>query len=232
MTSRINSNSSSKITSRLDRVMRQSMENRLVHWLVALSTFALIFSGFGQMPMYARYGLADLPYMAWTADYHLTLTIHYVAGAVLVFAIILHLVSTIATRRFTILPRRGDFRESAKIIAAMLGRGKEPVSHKYLAEQRLAYAFIGGNLLMVTITGLVKVVKNLPGINMDPTFVFLATTFHNASAMLIVLGVLGHFAAFAIKANRNLLPAMFDGTVDRKYAEERHGLWYREIEKR
>jgi len=232
MTSRADSSSSRKIRSRPDRIMRQSMENRLVHWLVALSTFALIFSGFGQMPMYARYGLAALPYMAWTADYHLTLTMHYLAGTALVFAIILHLVSTIATRRFTILPRRGDFRESAKIIAAMLGRGKEPVSHKYLAEQRLAYAFIGGNLLMVTITGLVKVVKNLPGIDMDPTLIFVATTLHNASAMLIVLGVLGHFAAFAIKANRNLLPAMLDGTVDRKYAEERHGLWYREIEKR
>lgn len=232
MTSRKNSKPNRKTPPQPDRILRQSLENRLVHWLVAFSTFALIFSGFGQMPMYERYGLADLPYMAWTADYHLTLTIHYVAGMVLVFAIVLHLVSTIATRRFTILPRRGDFKESAKIIAAMLGRGKEPVSHKYLAEQRLAYAFIGGNLLLVTITGLVKVVKNLPGVYMDPTLIFVATTLHNASAMLIVLGVLGHFAAFAIKANRNLLPAMFDGTVDRKYAEERHGLWYRELEDR
>lgn len=217
------------VAARGDRIVRQSVENRVVHWLVALSTFALIFSGFGQMPMYERYGLADLPGMAWAADYHLTLSIHYVAGIVLVFALVLHIVSAIATRRFTILPRRGDFAESAKIIAAMLGRGKEPESHKYLAEQRLAYAFIGGNLLLVTITGLVKVFKNLPAVDLDPTLIFWTTMLHNVSAMLIVVGVIGHFAAFTIKANRKLLPAMFSGTVDRQYAEERHGLWYREV---
>jgi len=234
MTSETNTFSTTKVskrsaaTAKSDRIPRQSVENRVVHWLVALATFALIFSGFGQMPMYARYGIADLPGMAWAADYHLTLSIHYIAGAVLLFAIVLHLVSTIATRRFTILPRKGDFRESAKIIAAMLGRGKEPVSGKYLADQRLAYAFIGGNLLLVTITGLVKVIKNLPGVFLDPTLIFVTTTLHNVAAMAIVFGVIGHLAAFTIKANRQLLRAMFDGTVDREYAKERHGLWYSE----
>ncbi len=212
-----------------DRIDRQSVENRLVHWLVAISTFALIFSGFGQMPMYARYGIADLPGMAWAADYHLTLTIHYVAGAVLLFAVVFHIVAALATRRTAIVPRRGDLKESAQIIAAMFGRGEEPPSHKYLAEQRIAYAFIGVNILIVVASGLVKVVKNLPGVDMPPLSIFIATSLHNAAAMLIVIGVLGHFAAFAIKANRKLLPAMIDGTVDREYAEERHSLWYEEV---
>ena len=211
------------------RIRRQSVENRLVHWLVAISTFALIFSGFGQMPMYARYGIADLPGMGWAADYHLTLTIHYVAGAFLFFAVVLHIAATLATRRTAIVPRSGDVKESAQIIAAMLGRGEEPPSHKYLAEQRIAYAFIGVNILVVVASGVVKVVKNLPGVDLPPLSIFIATSLHNAAAMLIVLGILGHFAAFAIKANRKLLPAMIDGTVDRKYAEERHSLWYEEI---
>lgn len=215
-------------SARADRIERQSLENRLVHWLVAISTLALIFSGFGQMPMYARYGLADLPGMGWAADYHLTLTIHYVAGAVLLFAVVLHVLATIATRRTAIVPRRGDLKESAQIIAAMFGRGDEPPSHKYLAEQRVAYAFIGVNILIVVASGVVKVVKNLPGVDLPPISIFVATSLHNAAAMLIVLGVLGHFAAFAIKANRKLLPAMVDGTVDREYAEERHALWYQE----
>ncbi len=211
------------------RVKRQSGENRLVHWLVAVSTFALVFSGFGQMPMYARYGIADLPGMGWAADYHLTLTIHYVAGAVLLFAVVLHVASALATRRTAILPRRGDLAESARIIAAMLGRGEEPPSHKYLAEQRIAYAFIGVNLLVVVATGVVKVIKNLPGVDLPALAVFAATSLHNAAAMLIVVGIVGHLAAFAVKANRQLLPAMIDGTVDRSYAEERHSLWYEEL---
>jgi formate dehydrogenase gamma subunit len=211
------------------RVKRQSVENRLVHWLVAVSTFALVFSGFGQMPMYARYGIADLPGMAWAADYHLMLQIHYLAGAVLLFAVVFHVVSALATRRTAILPRRGDLKESAQIIAAMLGRGEEPPSHKYLAEQRIAYAFIGVNILVVMASGVVKVVKNLPGVDMPPVVIFAATTLHNAAAMLIVVGIIGHLAAFAFKANRKLLPAMIDGTVDRAYAEERHPLWHKEL---
>lgn len=215
---------------RSDRIVRQSFENRLTHWLVAISTFVLIVTGFGQMPMYARYGIADLPGMAWAADYQLTLLLHYGAGAVLLFALVFHVLGAVLTSRFDIMPRKGDVKESARIIAAMLGRGEEPESHKYLAEQRLAYAFIGINLLLVTLTGIVKVVKNLPGIEMNPTAIFVATTIHNVAAVFIILGIVGHLAAFIFKENRALLPAMFDGTVDREYAEHRHALWYRELQ--
>lgn len=38
------------------------------------------------------------------------------------------------------VPRRGDLKESLLIILAMFGFGEEPKSHKFLAEQRLAYA--------------------------------------------------------------------------------------------
>lgn len=212
-----------------DRILRQSFENRLTHWLVAVSTFVLIFTGLGQMPMYARYGIASLPGMGWAADYHLTLLLHYAAGAVLVFAVVFHVLGAIVTSRYDIMPRKGDVRESAQIIAAMFGRGEEPPSHKYLAEQRLAYAFIGANVLLVVISGIIKVVKNLPGIDMNPMFLFVTTAVHNAAAVFIILGIVGHLAAFLIKANRALLPAMIDGTVDRDYAEHRHPLWYREL---
>ncbi|HET6499016.1 MAG TPA: cytochrome b/b6 domain-containing protein [Coriobacteriia bacterium] len=218
---------SSRRTKKRDRIPRQSFENRLSHWLVAGSTFALIFTGFGQMPMYSRYGIADLPGMAWAADYHLTLLLHYVSGAVLVFAVVFHVSGAILTKRFALLPRKGDLRESIRIIAAMLGKGEEPPSGKYLAEQRLAYAFIGTSILVVVVSGIIKVLKNLPGVDMHPLAIFAATTAHNIAAVLIVLGVAGHLAAFMFKENRSLLPAMFDGTVDRTYAARRHPLWYR-----
>ena len=212
------------------RILRQSFENRLSHWLVAISTFVLIFTGFGQMPMYARYGVASLPGMAWAADYQLTLLLHYAAGAVLVFAVFFHVLGAIVTSRYDIMPRRGDVKESVQIIAAMFGRGEEPPSHKYLAEQRLAYAFIGVNVLLVIVSGIVKVVKNLPGIDMNPMFLFVTTAVHNAAAVFIILSIVGHLAAFVFKQNRALLPAMIDGTVDREYAEHRHELWYRELQ--
>lgn len=211
------------------RILRQPFENRLSHWLVALSTFVLFVTGMGQMPMYQRYGIASLPGLQWTADFRLTLTLHYAAGALLFFGVVFHLTHALLLGRFAIFPRRGDVRESVQIIAAMLGRGEEPASHKYLAEQRLAYAFIGSNTLVVLASGIVKVAKNLPQVQLDAALVWTATHAHNVSALLLFAGIAGHFAAFVFKANRALLPAMVDGHVDRHYAEERHGLWYEEV---
>lgn len=42
------------------RVQRQSLRNRIVHWSIALSCFALIFTGILQMPVAKRYGLYAL----------------------------------------------------------------------------------------------------------------------------------------------------------------------------
>lgn len=211
------------------RIRRQSLTNRLVHWLIALSTFALFFSGFGQMPMYDRYGLSALPGMSWAGNYQITLAMHYLAGAVFIFAIVLHLWAALAMRTYDILPRRGDLRESVVIIKAMMGRGEAPPSGKYLAEQRLAYAFIGGNILVIAVTGLLKVFKNLPGVEVNPLALFVNTAFHNAAAMLLLLGIFAHLAAFAVKQNRALLPAMIDGTVDEHHAREHHSVWYAEV---
>jgi cytochrome b subunit of formate dehydrogenase len=180
--------------------------------------------------MYQRYGLAALPGMAWTANYQLTLLLHYWGAAILVFAVAFHIALAVMTKRFTIMPRKGDLKESAQIIAAMLGKGEEPPSHKYLAEQRVAYAFIGASTLLVIVSGLIKVVKNLAGVQMPFEVVNVATHVHNVSAVLVILGVMGHMVAFAVKENRALLPAMFDGTVDREYAAHRHSLWYAELD--
>ena len=42
-----------------------------------------IFSGFGNMPIYGRYFIADLPGLGWADDFFLNLHIHYLSGAVL-----------------------------------------------------------------------------------------------------------------------------------------------------
>ena len=53
--------------------------------LYIVTTVAAIFSGFAQMPIMKRYYLADLPGMAWAADFYVTSDIHYIAAAILVF---------------------------------------------------------------------------------------------------------------------------------------------------
>jgi len=214
------------------KVLRNGITERLIHWVVALSTFILIFSGFGQMPMYKRYLVDTLPGLAWTSNYHITLNIHYLAAIVFVFAITYHLVYHGMRKDRGIMPRKGDFKESVLIIKAMITGGKEPDSHKYVAEQRLAYAFIGINLIVIAITGMVKVIKNLPGVEMSNTLISIATNFHNLATILIILGIIGHFGAFVVKANRSLLPSMLSGKVDLDYVKHRHSLWFDELEKK
>lgn len=212
-----------------DTIVRQSVPNLISHWLVALSIFSLIVSGMAQMPMAQRYKIAEVPGLAWTADFHFTLSLHYIGAIVLLFAVTFHITYALASRRFNIMPRKGDFKESVLIIKAMMGKGEEPASHKYLAEQRLAYAFIGGSTLVVLASGAVKVAKNIAGVELSGAAIWFATLMHNISAMLVIVGVVGHLAAFIIKENRALLPAMFSGRVDRGYAKHRHSLWYREV---
>jgi hypothetical protein len=44
-------------------------------------------TGFGQMPIYKRYYLADIPGMTWLADFYITRYIHYI-GAIVLLALI------------------------------------------------------------------------------------------------------------------------------------------------
>jgi hypothetical protein len=50
--------------------------------LYIISLLALIFSGFGQMPIFNRYYLTSIPGLGWTGEFNITLIIHYLAAAV------------------------------------------------------------------------------------------------------------------------------------------------------
>ncbi|GAW91497.1 formate dehydrogenase subunit gamma [Calderihabitans maritimus] len=210
-----------------NKVVRHSLSVRLVHWLVALSTFALLFSGFGQLPLYKRYMVDQIPGLGWTSNFSITLYIHYVAAMVLIFAVVYHVVYHTLKREFGILPRRGDFRESIQIIKCMLGFGEEPPSDKYLAEQRLAYAYFAVSFLLIIVTGIIKVIKNLPSSSLmvADSFMKLNTALHNVATFMILFGIITHLAAFLYRDNRKLIPGMFSGKVDLDYARRRHSIW-------
>jgi cytochrome b subunit of formate dehydrogenase len=114
----------------------------------------------------------------------------------------------------------------------MLTKGEEPPADKYLAEQRVAYFFIGINVLVLIGTGMVKVIKNLNGVTLPQFIIAFSTHLHNLATVLLILGIGAHLAAFIFKANRPLLRGIFSGTVDEKYAKERHPLWYKRIKMR
>jgi len=51
----------------------------------------MAFTGFGQMPIFKRYYISDIPGMGWSANFYLTHYIHYL-GASLLFALFAYFV--------------------------------------------------------------------------------------------------------------------------------------------
>lgn len=211
---------------KLSKILRQSIANRFVHWTTALSVLLLIITGLGQLPLYTRYNVTKLPGAEWLGDYFITINLHYLGAIGLLFAASFHIIYAFARREFDIFPRKGDMKESYQIIKAMLTKGKEPASDKYLAEQRVAYLFIGLSLLLLIVTGLIKTLKNIPGLDLSHSLLYWNTALHNIGTGLIIFGVIGHLAAFLLKENRPLLPGMFTGSINREYVKHRHTLWY------
>jgi cytochrome b subunit of formate dehydrogenase len=177
------------------------------------------------MPMYQRYGLTTVPGFGWSGDFLLNLALHYAAAAVFMAAIAFHVVYHVLRRETAIVPRRGDLRESVRIVLATFGLGREPESGKFLAEQRVAYAVLGGAALLLSVTGVLKIARNAGWLFLPPAAAWVTTTLHNAGFAVFLLGFVAHLAAFALPANRPLVASMFTGRVRRAYAEQRHRLW-------
>ncbi|MDF2608380.1 MAG: cytochrome b subunit of formate dehydrogenase [Bacillales bacterium] len=211
------------------KVVRQSLSNRIVHWGIAVSTILLIVSGFGNMPMYKRYNIVKLPFGDFLGSYMNMFYLHYLSATLLCFFVFYHMFVHYFSKEFDILPRKGDIKQSYLIIKAMISKSKEPPSDKYLAEQRLAYLFIGGNILILIITGFIKILKNFDSINISNAFNSIITNIHNAATMLLILGLIGHIAAFIFKENRQMIPGMFTGKLDEDYVKHRHSIWYEKL---
>lgn len=133
------------------RINRQSVQNRVIHWGVAISIFGLILSGIFEMPIAKRYNVNKIPGFSWASDYilNLNLHLHYIFACALIFFSVFHVVYHVSMREFDIFPKRGDFKASFLVIKAMITGKDEPPSDKYLPEQRLAYLAIAGVILLL-----------------------------------------------------------------------------------
>jgi len=181
--------------------------------------------------MYKRFMVTKIPGLGWAGDFFINLKIHYLAGIVFFSFMIFHALYHGWLGHKGLLPKKGDIKASIQTILAMFGFGEEPKAHKYLPEQRLAYAYLGGVGLILLITGVVKVIKNLPGVFLPPGLITLTTLTHTFATIFFLLGVIAHLAALIFKVNRPLAKSIFTRKVDLNYAKERHTLWYEELMK-
>jgi copper ion binding protein len=164
-------------------------------------------------------------------DFFINLKIHYLAGIVFISIMVFHALYHGWVGHQGLIPRKGDVKASLITILSMLGFGEEPKSDKYLPEQRLAYAYLGGVGLILVLTGVVKVIKNLPGVDLSPSLITWMTLIHTFATIFFLLGVLAHLAALIFKVNRPLVKSIFTGGVDLGYVQDRHTVWYDELMK-
>jgi len=213
-------------------IRRHSLIELAEHWLLSISGLVLIFSGFGELPMYKRYMVTQIPGLSWAGDFFINLKIHYISGIFFVSVMVFHAVNHGWLGHQGLLPKKGDVKASIITVLSMFGFGEEPKSHKYLPEQRLAYAYLGGVGLMLVLTGIVKVIKNLPGVLLPPALITSMTLIHTFATIFFLLGVFAHLVALVLKVNRPLTKSIFTGNVASGYVRNRHTVWYDELMKK
>ena len=81
-------------------------QNWPMRFMYVLTVFFMALTGFGQMPIYKRYYLSDIPGFGWLANFWTTRYVHY-AGAALLLAIVAyllvqHVILTRAQRKITL----------------------------------------------------------------------------------------------------------------------------------
>uniref|UniRef100_A0A832LWR0 Cytochrome b/b6 domain-containing protein n=2 Tax=Caldimicrobium thiodismutans TaxID=1653476 RepID=A0A832LWR0_9BACT len=215
------------------KIRRYGAIVRFEHWMVALSGIMLIFTGLGCLPLFKRYYITEIPGFKWTADFYLLTKLHYIFAIFFLFAVFFHVFFHALRKDFGLLPKKGDFTASIKMILASFGLMKEPPADKWLPEQRLAYVGIGLVTASVVITGIIKVLKNLQWFPLSPKIESLTNLLHTIfGGLFIFLFFIHIFFVLAVKANWPLLKAMITGRVDEEYVKERHPLWYERIKHR
>ncbi len=219
-----------KILAQKNLVVRHSMVELIEHWAIAVSGLILLMTGIFELPVAKRYYIITIPGLGWSADFITSLYLHYGAALVFIAAAIFHVVYHGARGEFGLLPRKGDFSASVAVIKSMFGFGKEPPMHKYLPEQRLAYAGMAFIILMLIVSGLIKTYKNIYAPDISRTVVLWATWIHNIFFILFFLAFLAHMAAIALKPNWPLVRGIFSGRVRLDYARHRHPLWLADLE--
>jgi len=213
-----------------NKIKRHTLIEIIEHWSIAFSGIVLLFTGLGCLPLYKRYYITEIPGFGWTSDFYNVTMVHYIASVVFVAGVIFHIFYHGLRKDFGLLPKKGDLSKSIKVIASMIGIGKEPPSDKYLPEQRIAYVGIGLIILILTVTGIIKILKNLQWIVLSPTMESINTLIHTLTGFLFIFAFIMHVGTVLLfKSNWPLLKSMFTGWIDEEYVKHRHSIWYEKI---
>lgn len=143
-------------------------DSKTAFWYLYLASLIMLaFTGFGQMPLYKRYYIADIPGMAWSADFYITHLVHYIFSIILFgiasYAVFNHV---LIDKKSTALTTSGYVR--AVIIAGLLVSGLLLVTYNFAgvslpmwAAATLLFTHMGFTMALI-VTGLIVIIRKKP----------------------------------------------------------------------
>ena len=76
---------------RVQQTDTSKIQKHAVRYVYLITVFFLILTGFGQMPIFKRYYIADIPGLGWLAQFYVTHYIHYL-GAILLLVLVAYMI--------------------------------------------------------------------------------------------------------------------------------------------
>lgn len=134
--------------------------NLLLNVLYGAAAVAALFTGFGNMPLWGRYYVADIPGLGWSGDFFINVKVHILAGSLLLAI--------------------GAYAITASMMVRRFGAGRLTRSGKLR----------GVLLAVALSTGILMAVKNLPGIHFPMAALMIFNFTHMAAAMLFMIAAL------------------------------------------
>lgn len=126
-------------------------QNRIIMFAYRFSLFMLVITGFGQMPIFKRYYIADIPGLGWLAQFYTTHILHYI------FAVF--------------------FIASITYFSALSLKEWKRLARLTLIRSTL--------VLLITITGFLLVLRNLPGYRFSALIITITDIIHLGAVVLL-----------------------------------------------
>jgi cytochrome b subunit of formate dehydrogenase len=198
-----------------ERIQRHSLAARLFHWTMAAAMLTLLFSAF--VP------IMDLEFDGW-------LTIHWIAGVVLIATIVYHIIHAIGWQDFWSMMSFGPnfFKEGIATLKHVLSKNapEPPKAGKYPFDHRLYHHTIVVVSLAAMITGVMMMMRiDTPFFTRDPYFISdeavgIVFAIHGFAGVSLILLIATHIY-FAIRPEKRWITwSMIRGWVDREHYAE------------
>ena len=117
-----------------------------------------LFTGFGNMPIYKRYYISDIPGLGWAGNFYINLQIHYITGALLlglaVFFAVIFLKSRLPARRLTVT---GALRAAVFILLlgsgiSLAARNLSTIFFPFVTQMVFTFVHLGTAMLLLVVS--------------------------------------------------------------------------------